>query len=63
MTATLDEKRRGEVTRAQRAIRAAPDTRALKRELQAGNPYAFAFLAARGLTYRNGTITREEATT
>lgn len=48
------------VSRAQRAIAKGADTRALKRELAAGNPYAHAFLARRGLEYRDGVIVREE---
>ena len=47
------------VARAQRAIRQAPDTRAIKRELAAGNPYVERFLAARGLRWTpQGTIYR-----
>lgn len=45
-----------EVSRAQRAIRNGGDTRYMKRELEAGNRYLIAFLARRGLEYRNGTI-------
>lgn len=48
--------RRAQVSRLARAIAQAPDTRALKRELRAGNPYAEAFLARRGLIYRDGAI-------
>lgn len=43
--------RPGQVARAQRAIRQAPDTRAMHRELRDGNPYVRQFLARRGLTY------------
>jgi hypothetical protein len=43
------------VLRAQRAMRRAPDTRAIKRELQQGNPYVVALLYARGLVYLRGS--------
>ncbi len=45
------------VLRAQHAMRRAPDTRAIKRELQHGNPYMFALLHARGLVYLRGSGT------
>lgn len=48
------------VSRAQRAIRKSPDTRALKRELREGNPYAIGYLAGRGLVYIGGAIRRKE---
>ena len=44
------------VTKAQRAIRQSPDTRALKREAKAGNPYVLAFLRTRGIEYRDGAL-------
>jgi hypothetical protein len=40
-----------QVSRALRAIQLAPDTRALKRECQLGNPYVLAYLERRGLIY------------
>jgi hypothetical protein len=46
------------VTRAQRAIRQSPDTRAIKRELEQGNSYVLRFLRGRGLDYVNGSIVR-----
>lgn len=49
------------VVKALRAIRQAPDTRALKRELRNGNPYAHGFLARRGLTFEGGAIATPEA--
>ena len=52
--------RPGQVRRALNAIRKSPDTRALKRVLEEGNPYAHAFIAKRGLTFENGTITRRK---
>lgn len=45
-----------EVLRAQRAFAKAPDTRTLKRELEAGNRYVIAKLARIGLTYDRGRI-------
>jgi hypothetical protein len=57
---SLEGKRPRSVARAQRAISKGADTRALKRELADGNPYAHAFLAARGLAYRDGTILQKE---
>src|SRR5438128_10516758 len=39
------------VSRAQRAIRESPDTRALKRELREGNRYALRWLALHGLRW------------
>jgi hypothetical protein len=44
------------VTRALRALRQSPDTRALKRELRAKNHYALALLHARDLDYVDGAI-------
>jgi hypothetical protein len=52
--------RAGQVRRAQRALRLVPDTRAIKRELQHGNPYALALLGRRGLVYTFGAIKRKE---
>lgn len=43
------------VLRAQNAMRRAPDTRAIKRELQHGNPYMVALLHIRGLVYLRGS--------
>jgi hypothetical protein len=43
------------VLRAQNAMRRTPDTRAIKRELQHGNPYMVALLHVRGLVYLRGT--------
>lgn len=43
------------VLQAQNAMRRAPDTRAIKRELQHGNPYMVALLHARGLVYLRGS--------
>lgn len=54
----LTAKRPGEVARAERAIRNGADTRYLKRELAAGNPYARAALFARGFEYVRGAIVR-----
>jgi hypothetical protein len=48
------------VLRAQRAWRQCPDTRALKRELRNGNPYALALLERHGATYENGDIVRTQ---
>jgi hypothetical protein len=50
--------RRNQVLLAQKAFRQGGDTRMLKRELAAGNPYALAKLARRGLEYRGGDIVR-----
>jgi len=36
-------------------MRRAPDTRAIKQELQHGNPYMVALLHARGLVYLRGS--------
>ena len=47
--------RPGQVRRAARAMRQAPDTRAIKRELQHGNPYMGALLHSRGLAYLRGS--------
>ncbi|MCA1571178.1 MAG: hypothetical protein LC798_12845 [Chloroflexi bacterium] len=43
------------VLRAQRAMEQAPDTRAIKRELQRGNPYVVAMLRSRGVVYLRGS--------
>jgi len=51
--------RPGQVARALRAFRKSPDTRALKRELRDGNPYAAALIEARGCEYANGAIQRK----
>lgn len=48
----------GLVLRAQRAWRAAPDTRALKRELANGNPYALELIRRHGSDYVDGAIIR-----
>jgi hypothetical protein len=54
----LTTKRPGEVSRVARAVgRRDGDTRQLKEELRADNPYAHAFLAARRLTFYRGAIT------
>lgn len=47
------------VVRALRAMRQAPDTRAIKREATAGNPYIERLLASRGLIY-DGAVHRVE---
>lgn len=39
-----------------RAMRRAPDTRLLKRELECDNPYAVELLRRRGLTFYRGAI-------
>jgi hypothetical protein len=48
--------RANQVLRAQEAIRAGGDTRALKRECRDGNPYALSWLRHRGLTFHKGMI-------
>jgi hypothetical protein len=48
----------GLVLRAKRAIDQGGDTRLLKRELLAANPYIHRFLARRGLEFRDGAIQR-----
>ena len=48
----------GQVLRAQRAWRACPDTRALKRELRNGNRYALALIRRHGADYVDGAIIR-----
>jgi hypothetical protein len=47
--------RAGEVHRAARAMAQAPDTRAIKRELQRGNPYLVELMHRRGLGYVRGS--------
>ena len=48
--------RSGLVRRALRAWRKSPDTRALKRELRDGNPYALALVRSHGADYVDGDI-------
>jgi hypothetical protein len=48
--------RNREVLRAQRAFASAPDTRAIKREVEAGNRYVIAKLARMGLVCKGGVI-------
>jgi hypothetical protein len=51
---------KGEVLRARAALAAAPDTRAIKREIKAGNRYVLAKLDRMGLVYDGGAIRRRE---
>ena len=53
--------RKGEVLRAQRAFAMAPDTRAIKREVDAGNRYVIGKLARMGLVCERGAIFRKGA--
>lgn len=65
MTLDLTTRRPREAMRAQRAFASHADPgdafghRKLHAELKAGNPFAHALLARRGLTYRDGAITTD----